>query len=1264
MGTKCIGPQIGEGESGRPFSPDGLLSLTSFTLKKVHDGLEMNSVPPVDTSLSVQTDMESGCSTSDAMKLTRCLRRRPWINYGMFDFSSDEESDMENFYANGSPKPRLPKGVIRGCSNCNNCQKVIARWRPEDACRPVINEAPVFYPSEEEFKDTLKYIASIRQMVEPYGICRIIPPSSWKPPCPLKGKHIWENAKFVTRIQQLDKLQNREPMKKNSRMAHTRKKRRRCLKAGMPCGHGDPDAAGAHDVISQNEHFGFLPGPEFTLESFEKYADDFVEQYFGLKDTNPSSDSRHEPTCQHKPSVEDIEGEYWRMVEKPTEEIEVLYGADLETGTFGSGFPKALSGSGNSESEEYVRSGWNLNNFPRLAGSVLSFEKSDISGVLVPWLYLGMCFSSFCWHVEDHHLYSLNYMHWGAPKLWYGVPGSHALKLEAAMKKHLPHLFEEQPDLLHKLVTQLSPTILKSEGVPVYRCVQRSGEFVLTFPRAYHSGFNCGFNCAEAVNVAPIDWLPHGQSAVELYAQQHRKTSLSHDKLLLGAAQVAIKALWEIHFLRKETPDNLRWDDACGKDGILTMALKTRIDIERARRQFFCCPSQVRKMDVNFDATNERECIICFYDLHLSAAGCECSPETFACLNHAKQLCSCAWSTRFFLFRYELTELDICTEALGGKLSAIHRWANLYLGLSLSSHVTKNDSSQVADNRGTLVGNALVGDMKTKEERPVSDVPPTSNAHVDTLHPEMNKPFVASSSLGETKTKDHTRDLIGSGADHVHPELKAPGTDIASKVHISSKHNNQEPSSPNGSKFSFCKSQASDPNLVRNLLLESLPVCQLSEEDTSYTCENSSRQVRTSIFSPSISENKLSNSGSSKPKASEPGRTVICLSDDDDDCQAKGYQSISKVKVKVEESTTEDMKVSERFVATKNGSVGNESQGDPLSGIWRTNEPATNNGKSKQLGVPAENASGHLSPELISSSGDKRGTSNLSSLNNHQSLASVKGLNNHHLADSASQGNLIHSQLNSCGNMSNMQKEEKVLSDSVAVQVKNGSSMQYSLSPIQVPNLNRSCQQGFRSLVRYFSVRDPRHTCFYISEILVAGNSFPLFRVTLQGYPTEVFVNVSPGKCWDMVREKVNQEIARQHSQGRPNLPTPQPHGSVDGLEMFGLVLPSFLKKIESLDPSHLCLEYWSNQPSFSNSGKALPRTSSEGHRDEVASQQSRKALETVESVLKGLFKKANSEELQTLHHALSNENVCFNKASIIQALKEEIQERQQSQAL
>jgi hypothetical protein len=47
----------------------------------------------------------------------------------------------------------------------------------------------------------------------------------------------------------------------------------------------------------------------------------------------------------------------------------------------------------------------------------------DIDGINKPWLYLGMLFSSFCWHREDIYLASINYLHLGAAKQWCWVVG-------------------------------------------------------------------------------------------------------------------------------------------------------------------------------------------------------------------------------------------------------------------------------------------------------------------------------------------------------------------------------------------------------------------------------------------------------------------------------------------------------------------------------------------------------------------------------------------------------------------------------------------------------------------------------------------------------------------------------------------------------------------------------------------------------------------------------------------------------------------------
>ena len=273
--------------------------------------------------------------------------------------------------------------------------------------------------------------------------------------------------------------------------------------------------------------YGFQDGSIYSLRNFQEKANNFKDHYFAQKmPFDPISNA------QKKPTEDDIEREFWRLVENQTESVEVEYGADIHSTTHGSGFPTIEK----NPLSPYSRDPWNLNVLPFHEESLFRHIKTDISGMTVPWLYVGMVFSTFCWHNEDHYAYSANYQHFGATKTWYGIPGKDAAAFEKAMKEALPELFETQPDLLFQLVTLLPPDQLRKAGVEVYALDQRAGQFVITYPQAYHAGFNHGFNFNEAVNFAPADWEPFGEAGVEKLQEFRRQPCFSHDELLLTAA--------------------------------------------------------------------------------------------------------------------------------------------------------------------------------------------------------------------------------------------------------------------------------------------------------------------------------------------------------------------------------------------------------------------------------------------------------------------------------------------------------------------------------------------------------------------------------------------------------------------------------------------------------------------------------------------------------------------------------------------------------
>lgn len=734
-----------------------LASLTTFALKRAE--FVDHPSDPVGAENPNDLEISSGPSPYDidglaSIKRSLNLKQRPWIVYDQRQ--SEREPDIELHDTNLSLKVCLPKGVTRGCSDCSGCQKVSARWDPAGAVTYALKDAIVFYPNEEEFKDTFKYIDRIRQQVEPYGLCRIVPPSSWNLPSFLEEDDVWQNYKFSTQIQRVHELQNHSSYGKVPPDKDIREVKRRKLDYEFS------DACAANyssDECHGPESFRIESGPDFGLLAFKRYADYFHRCYFSREVEVPNHKAR--PTmcqAQWEPTEQNIEGEFWRIVEKPTEEIEVLYGNDADFGKLCCELPVSSNSGQSSDSIEGSALNWDLNYLYKLPGSLLSFETLDSFGILAPQLHIGMCFSCLPWTVEEQHLYKLQYLHLGAPRIWYSISGSNSLKFEAIAKRHFPESGEEHLELLHIPGRQLSPATLKSEGIPVYRCIQRPGEFVLFLPGAYHSGFDCGFNCSVSSVFAPLDWLPHGQLSVQLYRERRRKTLISLDKVLLRAADEAVIAKWEYLLKGKRTSEVLMWREAPGKDKVLAQILRARISSETRSRDYLSSPSQSRKMDKAFvDDGQKLECSICCYDLYLSAVSCPCSHNKYSCLVHAKHFCSCPWSEKIFFFRYEISELNILAEAVEGNKTAIRTWVKENLGRAL-----KWDKPNL-DQYGPFVSpsSAAVKDKVSSEE----DEPCGSKllSEAEEPHVQMNSDDFMDKA-GETSLKDLHDDTSSSSS--------------------------------------------------------------------------------------------------------------------------------------------------------------------------------------------------------------------------------------------------------------------------------------------------------------------------------------------------------------------------------------------------------------------------------------------------------------------------------------------------------------------
>lgn len=154
-------------------------------------------------------------------------------------------------------------------------------------------------------------------------------------------------------------------------------------------------------LVGTGNDYGFDDGETHSLDSFFQRASAFRSHWFKEKDARDRAHDESKPPVFTSPakgvvrplpgthlqvSEDDVEREFWRLVHNPNDTVEVEYGADVHSTTHGSAMPTLETHPLNPHS----RDGWNLNNLPILPQSLLRYIKSDISGMTVPWIYVGM----------------------------------------------------------------------------------------------------------------------------------------------------------------------------------------------------------------------------------------------------------------------------------------------------------------------------------------------------------------------------------------------------------------------------------------------------------------------------------------------------------------------------------------------------------------------------------------------------------------------------------------------------------------------------------------------------------------------------------------------------------------------------------------------------------------------------------------------------------------------------------------------------------
>ncbi|USW53119.1 Putative Zinc finger, PHD-type, JmjC domain, JmjN domain, Zinc finger, RING/FYVE/PHD-type [Septoria linicola] len=412
---------------------------------------------------------------------------------------------------------------------------------------------PVFKPTMDQFRDFQKYIDKIDKYGMKSGIVKVIPPKEWRDSLPelnekVKGIRIKNpitqefNGTFGTYTQQnvekqrsynlpewkalTEETQHQPPAKRGER----RKNQKEVVRGGGSVrgraaaaaakaeqeDEGTPKAKrkpgrsrrGAPADDSDNDSVAAVPASEPPAK---KARGRKPKGRVGNQNKSVTS-RRLNNTAQTETHIDEKAFKNFDYHLEDVDEFTPERCAELETlywKTMSFNQPMYAADMPGSLFDDTVTS-WNVAHLP----NVLDVLGTKVPGVNTAYLYMGMWKATFAWHLEDVDLYSINYIHFGAPKQWYSISQEDARKFERAMRQAWPVDAKNCDQFLRHKTYLISPDVLQKQyGVKVNKLVHYEGEFVITYPYGYHSGYNIGYNCAESVNFATDNWLEFGRIA-------------------------------------------------------------------------------------------------------------------------------------------------------------------------------------------------------------------------------------------------------------------------------------------------------------------------------------------------------------------------------------------------------------------------------------------------------------------------------------------------------------------------------------------------------------------------------------------------------------------------------------------------------------------------------------------------------------------------------------------------------------------------------